>query len=98
MLVLSGHGKSYYRVTKQCEFKRNGSFVDIWFEDDGRTKWIGIIIEDLRNFLVSSESRGTGQINFDEPADEATALADFIKRSSVNPELRPSPKGEENER
>lgn len=82
MLISDGKG-SWIRQTKSCQFKRNGSFIDVHFLDDGRKRWIALTRKDLEAFLKSGNKEGEGLIEFNEPLDESTLLRDLLSRSSV---------------
>lgn len=84
MQVSSGYARSYWRESKRCTFRRNGSFIDVWYEDDGRQKWLGLSERELRTFLDSGDAEGEGLINFDEPADVQTALREMFVRQSLD--------------
>lgn len=84
MQVSSGYARSYWRQSKKCVLRRNGSFIDIFYEDDGRRRWLGLSERELRAFLDSGDTEGEGLINFDEPLDVQTALREMFTRQSLD--------------
>ena len=85
MFVSSGFNKSYWRNTRGCKLRRNGSFIDIVFDDDGVMRSIGIVESELKQ-LIEIQGHGKeidGVVYISEPADVGTALAEFLMRRSV---------------
>ena len=79
MYVYMGKGKSYERVQIKCEFRLNGSFVDIFFNQGDEQKWIAIEINGLWNFLKNQNKKCFGIISYDVPADFETLVNEFIE-------------------
>ena len=80
MFVSSWHG-NYWRTGSEGELKRNGSFIDVWFTQNGIKQWISIPENRLRDMLATT---GHGQtvdcyISFDEPADDTTRLKELLR-------------------
>jgi len=84
--MLVSNGKySYWRGSVKGKLSRNGSFIDVFFERDGVTEWIGIPEDDLRRLLEISGhgAKIEAYINHDVPANGETALALFLRQRSV---------------
>jgi len=86
MLVSSGKGKNFIRGEFKVEFCLNGSFIDIFFDDGGRRRFVAILRSDLER-MMALNSQGQNFISsmgYDIPADEETCLTIFDQiRSQV---------------
>ena len=76
MLVSHG-GRSYIRSDVPCRFKRNGSYIDVWFTRNGEKQWIGIQEDYLRSFLNAKIDEGTGTVTVDSVQNTAAALEEI---------------------
>ncbi len=84
MLVSSGKGKSFIRGEFKVEISLNGSFIDIFFDDGGRRRFVAILRSDLdRMAALKNQSEGfISSMGYDIPADEETCLTIFDQMRS----------------
>lgn len=66
--MIFGNGKeSFRREGRLSTYIRNGSFVDVWFERDGRRQMLRMPVKDLESVLSKSDFNDTvnGSVEFD---------------------------------
>ena len=84
MLVGSGKGKSFIRGEFKVEVCLNGSFIDIFFDDGGRRRFVAILRSDLER-MIALKGQGENFISsmgYDIPADVETCLTIFDQMRS----------------
>lgn len=82
-MIVSFAGKSYVREMRKIFLFKNGTMLDISFDDDGNRRIISIPIRAVQAFLVSSNTEINSYGEWDEPINIATALKDFNNRNTV---------------
>lgn len=84
MLVGSGRGKNFIRGEFKVDMSLNGSFIDIFFDDGGRKRFVAILRSDLERMMaLKSQSEGfISSMGYDIPADEETCLTIFDQMRS----------------
>ena len=87
MFVSSG-GVVVMRADYRCKIKRNGSFLDIWIDDGGRTRHISILENDIREFINSNSEEGEILVGFDVAADDATLMKWLIQQKEHLEKIR----------
>ena len=84
MLVGQCRGKNFIRGEFKVEMSLNGSFIDIFFDDGGRRRFVAILRSDIeRMAALKNQSEGfTSSMGYDIPADEETCLTIFDQMRS----------------
>lgn len=84
MYVTDGK-RSWMRGTKHATLKRNGTFIEVRFEEDGVQQIVSVEEKGLRDLLAKKglQASGDGLVEVREPMDAKTAIADFVRRKSV---------------
>jgi len=84
MLVSGPHG-SHWRGSTRATIKRNGSFIDIFFDDDGIQRFIAVPEKDLQTLLAMEgyNPQMASSVDLDIPADIHTVIKEFLGRTVV---------------
>jgi hypothetical protein len=74
MMHVSNGKHSFWRSSRKLQLKRNGDFVDVWYNDQGVKRWIAIPIAGLEEYLAGNEREADVLGEFDLPADYKTLV------------------------
>ena len=85
MYVDGPRGSFIRNTSNRGELRRNGSFIDIWYTENGIQKWLAISEDDLRKLLVMTGHGSSVQCHqqLDEPANDTTLLKEFLRQRRV---------------
>ena len=80
MIVSSGQGLCFERGGHKAILSRNGTFIDLYYEQDGVRKWMAFSPNDLEIILGMSNHGDSLEcfIEFDEADNIETALLSFL--------------------
>lgn len=79
-----GSSTTVIRGGHKCQAYRNGSFIQIWYEKNGKSEWIRILPEDMREMLEKLpdyKAKNIVEINmeYDEEYTHEMAERDMIE-------------------